>query len=84
MSTEDDDIEASVKKIISDKLGVPYSDVTNAASFSEDLGADSLDTVELVVELEDRFDFQIKEEDTEKLTTVQQVVDYIKKNAKGS
>ncbi|QXH53378.1 acyl carrier protein [Pseudomonas fakonensis] len=83
MSTEDD-IETSVKKIISEKLDISFPDITNAASFTDDLGADSLDTVELIMDLEDTFDVQIKEEDAEKLTTVQQVVDYIKKNAKGS
>ncbi|WP_369990675.1 acyl carrier protein [Pseudomonas xanthosomatis] len=83
MSTEDD-IEASVKRIISENLGIPVPDITNAASFTDDLGADSLDTVELVLALEEEFKLQIKEEDSEKLTTVQEVVDYIKKNAKGS
>ena len=73
-------IEARVKKIIIDQLGVKEEQVTNDASFVEDLGADSLDTVELVMALEEEFEIEIPDEDAEKITTVQQAIDYIKKH----
>jgi acyl carrier protein len=66
-----------VKKIIVDRLGVDESKVTLEASFKEDLGADSLDVVELVMELEDEFDMEISDEDAEKISTVGEVVNYI-------
>ncbi|CAJ1002174.1 MULTISPECIES: acyl carrier protein [Bacillales] len=66
-----------VKKIIVDRLGVEESKVTLEASFKDDLGADSLDVVELVMELEDEFDMEISDEDAEKITTVGEVVAYI-------
>jgi acyl carrier protein len=66
-----------VKKIIVDRLGVEESKVTLEASFKEDLGADSLDVVELVMELEDEFDMEISDEDAEKISTVGEVVAYI-------
>jgi acyl carrier protein len=66
-----------VKKIIVDRLGVDESKVTMEASFKEDLGADSLDVVELVMELEDEFDLEISDEDAEKISTVGEVVNYI-------
>jgi acyl carrier protein len=66
-----------VKKIIVDRLGVEESKVTLEASFKEDLGADSLDVVELVMELEDEFDMEISDEDAEKISTVGEVVNYI-------
>jgi acyl carrier protein len=66
-----------VKKIIVDRLGVDESKVTLEASFKEDLGADSLDVVELVMELEDEFDLEISDEDAEKISTVGEVVKYI-------
>jgi acyl carrier protein len=66
-----------VKKIIIDRLGVDESKITLEASFKEDLGADSLDVVELVMELEDEFDMEISDEDAEKITTVGEVVKYI-------
>jgi acyl carrier protein len=66
-----------VKKIIVDRLGVDESKVTLEASFKEDLGADSLDVVELVMELEDEFDMEISDEDAEKISTVGEVVKYI-------
>ncbi|WP_018132887.1 acyl carrier protein [Effusibacillus pohliae] len=66
-----------VKKIIVDRLGVDESAVTMEASFKEDLGADSLDVVELVMELEDEFDLEISDEDAEKISTVGEVVQYI-------
>ena len=70
-------IEARVKKIIIEQLGVKEEQVTNDAHFVEDLGADSLDTVELVMALEEEFELEIPDEDAEKITTVQQAVDYI-------
>ena len=66
-----------VKKMIVDRLGVEESKVTLEASFKDDLGADSLDVVELVMELEDEFDMEISDEDAEKITTVGEVVAYI-------
>lgn len=66
-----------VKKIIVDRLGVDESEVTMEASFKDDLGADSLDVVELVMELEDEFDLEISDEDAEKITKVGEVVAYI-------
>jgi acyl carrier protein len=71
-------IEARVKKIIVEQLGVKEEQVTNEASFVEDLGADSLDTVELVMALEEEFECEIPDEDAEKITTVQQAIDYVK------
>lgn len=71
------DIEARVRKIIVEQLGVKEEDVTPEASFVEDLGADSLDTVELVMALEEEFGTEIPDEDAEKITTVQQIYDYI-------
>jgi acyl carrier protein len=71
------DVAAKVKEIIVEQLGVTPEQVTPEASFIEDLGADSLDTVELVMALEEEFDIQIPDEEAEKITTVQQAVDYI-------
>ena len=70
-------IEERVKKIIGEQLGVKQEEVTNNASFVEDLGADSLDTVELVMSLEEEFDTEIPDEEAEKITTVQAAIDYI-------
>lgn len=75
--TEISNVEARVKKIIIEQLGVKEEQVTNEASFVEDLGADSLDTVELVMALEEEFELEIPDEDAEKITTVQQAIDYI-------
>ncbi|MVO99193.1 MULTISPECIES: acyl carrier protein [Paenibacillus] len=72
------DVLDRVNKIIIDRLGVEESEVTLEASFKDDLGADSLDVVELVMELEDEFDLEISDEDAEKITTVGEVVNYIK------
>ncbi len=76
------DVEVKVKKIISEQLGVPESDVKPEASFVNDLGADSLDTVELVMALEEEFGVEIPDEDAEKIATVQNAIDYIKAKAK--
>ena len=76
-------IEARVKKIIAEQLGVPEADVTNEKAFVADLGADSLDTVELVMALEDEFETEIPDEEAEKITTVQQAIDYVKAHPKG-
>ena len=76
------EVEATVKKIISEQLGVPESDVKPEASFVNDLGADSLDTVELVMALEEEFSVEIPDEDAEKIATVQNAIDYIKAKAK--
>jgi acyl carrier protein len=73
-----DDILERVKKIIIDRLSVDESAITLEASFKEDLGADSLDVVELVMELEDEFDMEISDEDAEKISSVGDVVTYIK------
>ena len=70
-------IEERVKKIIGEQLGVKQEEVTNNASFVEDLGADSLATVELVMALEEEFDTEIPDEEAEKITTVQAAIDYI-------
>ena len=73
-------IEERVKKIVIEQLGVNEGEAVNAASFVDDLGADSLDTVELVMALEEEFDTEIPDEDAEKITTVQQAIDYVNKN----
>lgn len=73
----DNDIEKRVKKIIAEQLGVKEDEVANNSSFVEDLGADSLDTVELVMALEEEFDTEIPDEEAEKITTVQAAIDYI-------
>jgi len=70
-------VEERVKKIVIEQLGVNENEVTNASSFVDDLGADSLDTVELVMALEEEFDCEISDEEAEKITTVKQAVDYI-------
>ncbi|MFG3818420.1 acyl carrier protein [Limnothrix redekei LRLZ20PSL1] len=72
-----DQIFEKVKKIVADQLSVEVEQVVPAASFSNDLGADSLDTVELVMALEEEFDIEIPDEAAEKITTVQEAVDYI-------
>ncbi|MCH9026124.1 MAG: acyl carrier protein [Proteobacteria bacterium] len=71
-------IEEQVKQIVAEQLGVKVEEVTNAASFVDDLGADSLDTVELVMALEEEFDCEIPDEEAEKITTVQLAIDYVK------
>jgi acyl carrier protein len=73
-------IEERVKKIVCEQLGVKEEDVVPSASFVDDLGADSLDTVELVMALEEEFDTEIPDEEAEKITTVQAANDYINAN----
>jgi acyl carrier protein len=75
-------IEERVKKIVIEQLGVKEDEVTNNASFVDDLGADSLDTVELVMALEEEFECEIPDEEAEKITSVQQAIDYIKAHVK--
>ena len=74
------DIEQRVKKIVAEQLGANEADVKNASSFVDDLGADSLDTVELVMALEEEFDCEIPDDEAEKITTVQLAIDYINTN----
>jgi|TARA_B100001105_G_C21992519_1_gene273787 acyl carrier protein len=76
------DIEQRVRKIVSEQLGTDNDKIKNTSSFIDDLGADSLDTVELVMALEEEFDTEIPDEEAEKITTVQQAIDYINKNLK--
>lgn len=71
-------IEERVKGVVIEQLGVKEEEVTSAASFVEDLGADSLDTVELVMALEEEFDTEIPDEEAEKITSVQMAIDYVK------
>jgi acyl carrier protein len=78
------DIEAKVKEIIINELGVDAEKVTSEASFVEDLGADSLDTVELVMAFEEEFGMEIPDEEAEKLRTVGDAIAYIQNNAQGS
>jgi acyl carrier protein len=75
-------IEDRVKHIVVEQLGVKEDEVINSASFVDDLGADSLDTVELVMALEDEFEMEIPDEEAENITTVQQAIDYIENHAK--
>tara|TARA_R110000787_G_scaffold4365_8_gene16841 strand:+ start:221 stop:457 length:237 start_codon:yes stop_codon:yes gene_type:complete len=75
-------IEERVKKMVAEQLGVKEEDVKTDSSFVEDLGADSLDTVELIMALEEEFDTEIPDEDAEKLATVKDAVEYINKNLK--
>ncbi|MEJ2631684.1 MAG: acyl carrier protein [Acidihalobacter sp.] len=75
-------VEERVKKIVVEQLGAKEEDVKNEASFVDDLGADSLDTVELVMALEEEFECEIPDEEAEKITTVQQAIDYINAHLK--
>ncbi len=77
-----DHIVERVKKIVAEQLGVNEADIKNESSFVDDLGADSLDTVELVMALEEEFECEIPDDQAEKITTVQQAVDYILANKK--
>ncbi|MEJ2107470.1 MAG: acyl carrier protein [Acidiferrobacteraceae bacterium] len=73
-------VEERVIKIVAEQLGVAESEISSSSSFVDDLGADSLDTVELVMALEEEFDTEIPDEEAEKITTVQQAIDYINAN----
>ena len=77
-----ENIEARVKKIVAEQLGVAEADVKNESSFVEDLGADSLDNVELVMALEEEFECEIPDEDAEKITRVREAIEYIETHAK--
>ena len=77
-----ENIEARVKKIVAEQLGVNEAEVKTESRFVDDLGADSLDTVELVMALEEEFETEIPDEDAEKITTVQQAIDYINAHKK--
>ena len=72
-----ENIEARVKKIVAEQLGVNEAEVKNESTFVDDLGADSLDTVELVMALEEEFGCEIPDEEAEKITSVQQAIDYV-------
>jgi acyl carrier protein len=72
-----DDIEFKVKKIVSEQLGVPLDIIQNSSKFVADLGGDSLDTVEMVLTLEDEFDIVVEEEDAEQMDSVQAVISYL-------
>ena len=77
-----ENLEQRVKKIVAEQLWVNEADVKNESSFVNDLGADSLDTVELVMALEEEFECEIPDEEAEKITTVQQATDYIQAHLK--
>ena len=76
-------IDEKVKQIVTEQLGVDQGEVTTSASFVDDLGADSLDRVELVMAFEEAFGIEVPDEDAEKMTTVKDAVEYIDKHAKG-
>ena len=77
-----ENIEQRVKKIVAEQLGVNEAEIKNESSFVDDLGADSLDTVELVMALEEEFECEIPDDQAEKITTVQQAVDFVLANKK--
>ncbi|PTN11546.1 acyl carrier protein [Nitrosomonas aestuarii] len=76
-----ENIEQRIKKIVAEQLGVKEEEVKNESSFVNDLGADSLDTVELVMALEEEFECEIPDEQAEKINTVQEAIDYVNSNA---
>ena len=76
------DIEQRVRKIVAEQLGANEADIKNESSFVDDLGADSLDTVELVMALEEEFECEIPDQEAERITTVQQAIDYVNANLK--
>jgi acyl carrier protein len=82
METYMSEIEQRVRKIVAEQLGVAEADIKIESSFVDDLGADSLDTVELVMALEDEFEIEIPDEQAEKITTVKQAIDYATANVK--
>ena len=77
-----DSVEQRVKKIVAEQLGVNEAEIKNESAFVDDLGADSLDTVELVMALEEEFECEIPDEDAEKITNVQQAIDYVNAHIK--
>lgn len=77
-------VEEQVKAIIAEQLGIKVDEIKQDASFVDDLGADSLDTVELVMALEEEFETEIPDEEAEKITTVQNAIDYVNKAKSGS
>ena len=77
-----ENIEQRVRKIVAEQLGVNEAEIKNESSFVDDLGADSLDTVELVMALEEEFETEIPDDEAEKITTVQQAIDYIATHVK--
>ena len=77
-----ENIEPRVKKIVAEQLGVNEGEIKSESSFVDDLGADSLDTVELVMALEEEFEMEVPDEEAQKITTVQQAIDYIVGHAK--
>ncbi|MBV2235746.1 acyl carrier protein (ACP) [Sterolibacterium denitrificans] len=77
-----ENIEQRVRKIVAEQLGVNESEIKNESAFVDDLGADSLDTVELVMALEEEFECEIPDEEAEKITTVQQAIDYVNNHLK--
>ena len=77
-------VEDQVRAIIAEQLGIKTEEIKNDASFVDDLGADSLDTVELVMALEEEFETEIPDEEAEAITTVQNAIDYVTKNKKDS
>jgi acyl carrier protein len=79
-----ENIEQRIKKIVAEQLGVNEAEVKNESSFVNDLGADSLDTVELVMALEEEFECEIPDEQAEKINTVQEAIDYVSANASSS
>jgi acyl carrier protein len=79
-----ENIEQRVKKIVAEQLGVNEADVKIESSFVDDLGADSLDTVELVMALEEEFETEIPDEEAEKITTVKEAIDFINKHKKAA
>lgn len=80
-----DEVEAKIKSIVAEQLGVDEAEISRETSFVNDLNADSLDTVELVMEFEDEFDISIPDEEAEKIQTIGQAVDFVVENAgKGS
>jgi len=81
ISMEITEIEQRIKKIVAEQLGVNESEVKNESSFVNDLGADSLDTVELVMALEEEFECEIPDEQAEKINTVQEAIDFVAANS---